>query len=155
MVKWEGYTESENTWEYVENILSPELIKDYEISASAGTAEPVKAIGTQRQKDKDRQSTASHKLIGLGEWESRVDHVYTVNKDENTGKLLVHLVWKSGKDSIHPANVANKACPLKVIEFYEKRVKFCSDKSNTSNKGTSKNASEKEADSEGLDEELD
>lgn len=150
MVKWEGYADSDNTWEYVENILSPELIKEYEINATASSAEPVKTVGTHRQKEHSvRKST---KLVVLGEWENRVDHVYTVNKDENTGDLLVHLVWKSGKDSIHPASVANKACPLKVIEFYEKRVKFCSGKSDTEEGGNSRNASEQDADSDGLDE---
>ena len=115
------------------------------------------SIGTQRQKE--RNVTESTKVVGLGEWESRVDHVFTVNKDETTGDLLVHLVWKSGKDSIHPARVANKACPLKVIEFYEKRVKFYSGKSLDGDEATAANGnlrhgSDQEADSDGTVDDL-
>ena len=92
------------------------------MSQSANKAEPVKATTTQRQKN--FSANKATKLISLGEWEDRVVKVLTVDQDKENGELLVHLLWAGGRDSIHPAKVVNKACPLKVIEFYEQHVKF-------------------------------
>lgn len=64
------------------------------------------------------------KTFSLGEWEERVDFVNSVELDENSNELVVHLVWKDGRESLHPSNIANKACPLKMIQFYEQRLKF-------------------------------
>ncbi|PVU85150.1 hypothetical protein BB560_007132 [Smittium megazygosporum] len=59
-------------------------------------------------------------------WESLVSKIDTVDRDPNIG-LIVCVKWKNGKNSIHPASVIHRKCPLKLIEFYETLVRFSSE----------------------------
>jgi len=56
-------------------------------------------------------------------WEDMVTEVVTVFRFKDT--LMMKLKWKSDNSILTvPAETANKKCPLKVIEFYEKHLKF-------------------------------
>lgn len=104
--------------------MSPELIKEYEIDIAKEKAEPVREIMTNRQTTKRASSNESKtRMVTLGEWDNQVSAVTNVERNAK-GDLVIHLQWKDGKQSIHPSVVANKACPMQVIRFYEERLRF-------------------------------
>ncbi|KAF9924916.1 hypothetical protein BGZ67_009007 [Mortierella alpina] len=55
-------------------------------------------------------------------WEDEVDFVQTVER--NNKIMRVYLVWKNGKQTDHPIEVAHSKCPIKLIHFYEEHLKF-------------------------------
>jgi len=55
-------------------------------------------------------------------WEDEVDHVQTVER--NKQKMRAYLVWNNGMVTDHPIEEAHTKCPLKLIRFYEKHLKF-------------------------------
>ncbi|KAF9916249.1 hypothetical protein BX616_004247 [Lobosporangium transversale] len=55
-------------------------------------------------------------------WEEHVDYVQTVEQSEKM--MVVYLMWKNGKSSVHPVTDAHKKCPQKLIHFYERHLRF-------------------------------
>ncbi|CAO3573215.1 unnamed protein product [Mortierella alpina] len=55
-------------------------------------------------------------------WEDEVDYVETVER--NKQKMRAYLVWNNGMLTDHPIEEAHAKCPLKLIRFYEKHLKF-------------------------------
>ncbi|OLY78771.1 Chromatin-associated protein swi6 [Smittium mucronatum] len=58
-------------------------------------------------------------------WEDLVEKIDTVDRTPDSG-LVVYIVWKNGKKTVHPSSVINTKCPQKIIKFYEERLRFSS-----------------------------
>ncbi|KAG0359881.1 hypothetical protein BGZ54_009794 [Gamsiella multidivaricata] len=57
-------------------------------------------------------------------WDEHLECVQTVERSRKKDKMTVHLTWKDGKDTEHPIEDAHQKCPQKLIQFYEKHLKF-------------------------------
>ncbi|KAJ1721382.1 hypothetical protein LPJ61_006050 [Coemansia biformis] len=57
------------------------------------------------------------------DWEPLVDEINTIDRAQD-GSLVVYICWKNGKSTEHPAEVAYKRCPQKMLQFYEGRLRF-------------------------------
>lgn len=144
MIKWEGYGHASNTWENEDNVLSKELVDEFEKSKPGSDAEPprskrlIKRLVEQPIEEASPTPQSRPQLKGAslmvshanavedvlpGEWENLVKEVDTMERNSN-GELMIHLNWSNGEQTAHPAPVANKACPQIVISFYEKHLKF-------------------------------
>ena len=51
----------------------------------------------------------------LGSWEDEVEKIDGGEKDDNE-KLIIHIIWKNGRETKHDAPVIYKKCPQKVSE---------------------------------------
>ncbi|PVU89140.1 hypothetical protein BB559_005230 [Furculomyces boomerangus] len=152
-VKWEGYPESDNTWEDEDNIMSEALLNKYWNEKKAAGILKEDIMNGSSSKLKKRTSSALSKtpareskrqnVNGSNEkksafadtafddsflpesdnWENAIRCIETVDKTPDTG-LIVYVVWKDGKRSVHPSSVVNAKCPQKVIQFYEERLRF-------------------------------
>lgn len=120
MIKWEGYPESQNTWENEDNVFCADLIKEYE-TANAG-----KELSGSADTDSMKTSVnpkVKKNVIQPGKWENMVQEIINVERS-SSNELLCVIKWKDGSTSIHPSAFVNINCPQKVIKFYEDHLKF-------------------------------
>merc|ERR1711890_113210 len=68
LIKWKGYGPEENTWEVEENILSPEIIKEFE----------------------DKKKKLENTIIS-NEWGSLCKKIVNVYKTESSGELYANV----------------------------------------------------------------
>ncbi|CAD26164.1 CHROMOBOX PROTEIN [Encephalitozoon cuniculi GB-M1] len=126
LVKWEGYPDSENTWEDEKNIFSKELIKEYEESRK-GSKSSSSQMGKKRAstgKTNRKHLTSKDRAI-TNEWDGLVDRVVSVEKNRAT--LVVWLLFKDGKKGRFPVSQVHIRCPLHLLEYYEDNLVFCED----------------------------
>ncbi|KAI0244139.1 hypothetical protein L0F63_001260 [Massospora cicadina] len=102
-IKWQGFTEADNTWEREENIFSKELLEKYWAKQPKGRDSAVKqqpAKKRKTQKDEDENKAHVEEVIldhayppeDLEDWESEVVEVETVERNAK-GELTVYLIW--------------------------------------------------------------
>ncbi|AFN82627.1 chromobox protein [Encephalitozoon romaleae SJ-2008] len=125
LVKWEGYSDSENTWEDEKNIFCKKLIKEYEESQrklKKGNRQVNKKKAVPRKSKKDLPSSSR---CVTNDWDELVDRIVSVEK--NGPILVVWLLFKDGKKDRFPASEIHIRCPLHLLEYYESNLVFCED----------------------------
>jgi chromobox protein 1 len=134
LVKWEGYSSKDNTWEDEENIFCKELIYKYEEAQKRLKKEPRQDIkkepasNTRKEPrmaaEVRRSSRPALSRTVTNEWHDLVKRVVSVEKDEKTGEILVMLLFNTGDKGKIPAHQAHTCCPLHLLEYYERNLVF-------------------------------
>lgn len=119
LIKWEGFPSNENTWEYAKDILSKELIEEYEHG--------------RKQQKKDAKALVPATVDVTNEWGRLVASIENVFMDESTNTLMVELLFSSGKRMTVDARTVHQKCPVVLLEYYEKNITF-TDSTDTHNK---------------------
>ncbi|RKP25845.1 hypothetical protein SYNPS1DRAFT_28431 [Syncephalis pseudoplumigaleata] len=153
LIKWKGYPDEENTWEDVNNVHAEDLVEDYWRKHEASQM-PKKESKLKRKRSNldhhtvkveddvpskkpadgtthtaDRAPTGSEPPANTSDmdysvnWEECVDKVETVERATNNS-LLVYLLWKNGKQTIHHSSQIRERCPHKLLDFYEAHLRF-------------------------------
>ncbi|KAJ9050757.1 Chromobox protein 5 [Entomophthora muscae] len=133
LIKWQGFSDADNTWETEENIFSQELIDKYWAKQPKGKDAAAKVPAAKKRKtkkDEAEKETVEEVVLDhayppadLEDWESEVVEVETVERNAK-GELTIYLIWKNGCHTAHPSTLANVKCPQKIIEFYQNHLKF-------------------------------
>ncbi|KAI0509674.1 heterochromatin protein one [Xylaria bambusicola] len=156
-VKWEGYDKkSDQTWEEEDNLRqnAADVLDEYLASVGgrdtildeAQTALKTKkrgrpssgtpVNGSKRRRNESHPASASPPASARawkppqGSWEDAVESIDACH-DENTGKLIVYLTWKTGQKTQHDTKVIYARCPQKMLQFYERHVKIVATGSDT------------------------
>ncbi|KAI1363408.1 heterochromatin protein one [Xylaria arbuscula] len=156
-VKWEGYEKkSDQTWEEEDNLRqnAADVLDEYLAGAGGRDAileEGNTAIktkkrgrpssstpvnGTKRRRNESHPASASPPATASkwkppqGSWEDAVESIDACH-DENSGKLIVYLTWKTGHKTQHDTKVIYARCPQKMLQFYERHVKIVATNSET------------------------
>ncbi|KAI0426253.1 heterochromatin protein one [Xylaria sp. FL1042] len=156
-VKWEGYEKkSDQTWEaegnlrenaagvldeYLESVGGREKIMDEAQTAlktkkrgRPSTGTPVNGAKRRRNESHPASETPPASARAWkppqGSWEDAVESIDACH-DENTGKLIVYLTWKTGQKTQHDTKVIYSRCPQKMLQFYERHVKIVATGSDT------------------------
>lgn len=134
LIKWEGYSSNENTWEDADNLLHCiESIKEFEKSQKKKdykiSDEDKKRKGKQdkiplvvKEAIEEDLSNINSRLVG---WErgDEIDNILGARMIGN--ELHFYVGWKGKSEcSFVPARELNVREPQKVISFYESRLRF-------------------------------
>jgi len=123
LIKWEGYPDSENTWEPDENLDCPEIISAFE--------EKLKAKKDDKKRKKDAESPAQKKKSKIVEEEDDKPKGFDrglqperiIGATDTSGELMFLMKWKNSDEAdLVPSRQANVKCPQVVIAFYEERL---------------------------------
>ncbi|KAI7817882.1 chromobox protein, partial [Gamsiella multidivaricata] len=127
-LKWKGYSDADNTWEREKSVFCKDLVAEYwdEWERAGGRRTDIR--GSIMKPNIVRRSSVAHKASGSKvewtSWDEHLECVQTVERSRKKDKMTVHLTWKDGKDTEHPIEDAHQKCPQKLIQFYEKHLKF-------------------------------
>ena len=112
LIKWLGYPQSSNTWEYEENVYCDELKKAYE-------------AGKKQQKDPKREPKKKAKISKriTNEWAEVVKRVVEIIR---TPANVLEIVYETfdGKKCVCPVEEMHIKAPLALIAFYEENLSF-------------------------------
>ncbi|KIX95695.1 uncharacterized protein Z520_08402 [Fonsecaea multimorphosa CBS 102226] len=150
-IKWQGYSEKDNTWEPEEHLLphARQLLAAYHEKLGGAPVPPTKRTKSKqklreqpssedlapppkrrRRKGNDDVSASPAEETELGtwlpnkeDWEGLVVKVETVERDE-TGQLLAYISFKNGKRSKVGMDMVYRHCPRPMLKFYEEHLKF-------------------------------
>merc|ERR1712228_172201 len=123
LIKWEGYPDSENTWEPDENLDCPEIISAFE--------DKLKAKKNDKKRKKDTESPAQKKKSKIVEEEDGKPKGFDrglqperiIGATDTSGELMFLMKWKNSDEAdLVPSRQANVKCPQVVIAFYEERL---------------------------------
>lgn len=130
MIKWQGYGDDENRWEFVENLNCPELIEAFEenlkqegnlmttsLYHNSNCACFLEADALSRKRKRES------KVIEAAAKDARIRipvSIIGINKEH--GELNFLIKWKDDSASFVPAKEANIIYAPLVIEFYEKHL---------------------------------
>lgn len=145
LLKWQGYPDSDNTWEYVDNVFCTDLVAEFEkeleekkkARKSSQTEEqqqhdennnkpkPEKGKKGRKKQNSGKQSQEApqqEEQAGF-EFGDAVDNI--IGARMINGELNLYCSWK-GKTTCTfvPAKVCNIRIPQQVIAFYESRLRF-------------------------------
>mmetsp|Transcript_17514 Transcript_17514/g.24305 ORF Transcript_17514/g.24305 Transcript_17514/m.24305 type:complete len:248 (-) Transcript_17514:34-777(-) len=142
LLKWQGYPDSDNTWEYVENVFCTDLIaefeKELEEKKKARKAQTEEQHQDENNKPKPEKGKKGRKKLNTGkqsqdtppqeekagfEFGDSVENI--IGARMINGELNLYCSWK-GKTTCTfvPAKVCNIRIPQQVIAFYESRLRF-------------------------------
>jgi len=121
LIKWEGYPDSENTWEPQANLDCPEIIKAFEDAAKSKKEEKKRKresdVGTNKKKAATEDDGKPRGFL-RGLQPERI-----IGATDSSGELMFLMKWKDSDEAdLVPARQANVKCPQVVIQFYEERL---------------------------------
>ena len=133
LLKWEGYPESDNTWEPSDECGCHALIKAYEIKSMDKKEDEIKAMEKKEnamKRKKDDGARKGNNIIEdntqkLQEFAAGLRPERIVGANNSGGELMFLMKWKDSDEmDVVPAWLANIRCPQIVIAFYQERIKF-------------------------------
>jgi len=122
LIKWEGYPDTENTWEPVDNLDCPDIIAAYEERAKKKQEEK------KRKKDEAGGGKKKQKVVEEEDNKPRgfdrgLQAERIIGATDSSGELMFLMKWKDSDEAdLVPARQANTKCPQIVIQFYEERL---------------------------------
>lgn len=125
-LKWKGYPESENTWEPVENLDCPEMIKEFEeewkkMKKETSTKRKLNGAegGSDSQPVKKKAQDEHHRRgFDRGLQPDRI-----IGATDSSGELMFLIKWQGCDEAdLVSSKTANVKCPQIVIKFYEERL---------------------------------
>jgi len=124
-LKWKGYPESENTWEPVENLDCPEMIKEFEEQWKKK-----KENAEKKRKANGAEGASESKPVKKKVEEDRprgfdrgLEPDRIIGATDSSGELMFLIKWKNCDEAdLVPSKTANVKCPQIVIKFYEERL---------------------------------
>ncbi|RZF47923.1 hypothetical protein LSTR_LSTR008727 [Laodelphax striatellus] len=126
LLKWKGYSDSDNTWEPEENLDCPELIQIYEDSIIE--VKPLKSEETPKTMSrKSIGGVAKRKMVEEIEkprgFDRELEPDKIIGATDSSGELMFLMKWKGTEEAdLIPSKQANLLCPQVVIKFYEERL---------------------------------
>jgi len=125
LIKWEGYPDSENTWEPQDNLDCPEIISAFEAKKSAKKEEPKK-----RKKEAEAPAPTKKKKVVEDDDDTKprgfdrgLQPERIIGATDTSGELMFLMKWKDSDEAdLVPSRQANVKCPQIVIQFYEERL---------------------------------
>jgi len=125
-LKWKGYDDSENTWEPVENLDCPEMIKDYEDMLKKKKGD----TSDKKRKMNGAESTSEGPVVKKKVEEERprgfdrgLEPDKIIGATDSSGELMFLIKWQGSDEAdLVPSKTANVKCPQIVIKFYEERL---------------------------------
>lgn len=124
-LKWKGFSDSENTWEPVENLDCPELIEAFEVQLAENSSPKRKSELDQNLNKKKKINTIdiNEKEMQPRGFERNLIAEKILGATDSKGELMFLMKWKnSGEADLVPSRIANAKCPQVVIKFYEERL---------------------------------
>merc|ERR1712042_151974 len=123
LIKWEGYPDSENTWEPQDNLDCPDIISAFE--AKRGKKDDPKkrkkeaeAPSAKKKKAADDDDDSRPRGFDRGLQPERI-----IGATDTSGELMFLMKWKDSDEAdLVPSRQANIKCPQIVIQFYEERL---------------------------------
>jgi len=124
LIKWEGYPDSENTWEPQENLDCPEIINAFEAKAKGKKEE------TKKRKKEAEPAPSKKKKVVEDDDDSKprgfdrgLQPERIIGATDTSGELMFLMKWKDSDEAdLVPSRQANVKCPQIVIQFYEERL---------------------------------
>ncbi|GIY13118.1 chromobox protein homolog 3 [Caerostris extrusa] len=130
-LKWQGYSDSENTWEPEENLDCPEIISEFEKNWSK------KKINASEKKHKLSDSESEvlikrkHEEEKVRGFDRKLEPEKIIGATDTGGELMFLIKWKGCDEAdLVSSKTANVRCPQTVIKFYEERLIWHSGKEN-------------------------
>ncbi|XP_017774689.1 PREDICTED: chromobox protein homolog 1-like [Nicrophorus vespilloides] len=122
-LKWNGYGDSENTWEPESNLDCPELIREFEAEwAKKDKEEKLKkrktaGTPTMEQSNKKKKEEKKHGF------DRKLIPEKIIGATDSSGQLMFLMKWEGTDEAdLVPSKQANIKCPQTVIKFYEERL---------------------------------
>lgn len=113
-LKWQGYSDSENSWEPISNLNCPDLISKFEQNRKKNNGKEKEKVATMKVQ------AEAKKLVGFDRG-LEPDEIIGVVKDNDEYKFL--MKWKgTDEEDLVLAKECNEKCPQNVIKFYEERL---------------------------------
>jgi len=126
-LKWEGFDDTENTWEPEMNLDCPELIADY--------YRREKVESNKRSIDQQEDSSKKTKRANDFGYERGLEIENILGATDVYGELMFLIKWQlTDKPELVPARIANVKSPQQVIRFYEDRLTWANTEENPSDK---------------------
>lgn len=125
-LKWKGYDSDENTWEPIENLDCPDLIRIFEDQRerernnSNNTENNKNNSSTNGNNAKSANDAPIRRKIGF---ERGLEPERILGATDTSGEIMFLMKWRDSNDAdMVSAKQANVKCPNIVISFYEERV---------------------------------
>lgn len=111
LIKWDGFPDSDNTWEPREHLDCPSMIEEFERAfrkRDEKRQQQQNGVELRRGQRPDPQNFEADRIVGA---------------TDSSGELMYLMKWK-GRDQtdLVPARQANVKCPRLVIQFFERRL---------------------------------
>lgn len=117
-LKWKGYSEDDNTWEPVENLDCPQMIKDFE--EHLREKEKKRKINGAENEPPAKKKSEDDRPRGF---ERGFEPDRIIGATDSGGELMFLIKWKGCDEAdLVSSKIANVRCPQVVIRFYEERL---------------------------------
>jgi len=144
LIKWQGYSDDENTWEPEVHLLphSRQILANYHKKVGGVPQPPIKrgkskqslreAASSEDLRTSKRQKRNGSKdseeagtwLPEGDQWEDQVNKVETIERSKETNQLIAYIQFKNGKRSKISMDMVYQHCPRPMLRFYEEHLKF-------------------------------
>jgi len=123
LIKWEGYPDTENTWEPQENLDCPDIISAYEERAEKKKEEKKRKKEAESSGGKKKQKVVEEEDNKPRGFDRGLQPERIIGATDSSVELMFLMKWKDSDEAdLVPARQANVKCPAIVIQFYEERL---------------------------------
>jgi len=123
LIKWEGYPDTENTWEPQENLDCPDIISAYEERSQKKKEEKKRKKEAESSGGKKKQKVVEEEDNKPRGFDRGLQPERIIGATDSSGELMFLMKWKDSDEAdLVPARQANVKCPAIVIQFYEERL---------------------------------
>jgi len=123
LIKWEGYPDTENTWEPQENLDCPDIISAYEDRSEKKKEEKKRKKEAETSGGKKKQKVVEEEDNKPRGFDRGLQPERIIGATDSSGELMFLMKWKDSDEAdLVPARQANVKCPPIVIQFYEERL---------------------------------